>query len=241
MIMRKILLFLLLLCIVCQTVDAQKPLKKPQRKPKPQMTQPAKTTPSKKPNKHNNASTPRIVASGSIDGHDYVDLGLSVKWATCNVGASSPSDYGSYFAWGETSSKSEYTEENSLTYRKSMGDIAGNPRYDAARANWGSSWRLPTKMEIEDLVDKCKTRWTTYNGRKGRLVTGHNGKSIFLPAAGWRYGSSLSRGGECGACWSSTPYDGNTEGAYILGFDSGSFIRGYNYRNDGRTVRPVSE
>ena len=147
----------------------------PVRKP----SKPASTTPSKQPAK-SGSSSPRIVATGSIRGHDYVDLGLSVKWATCNVGATSPSGYSDYFAWGETSPKSEYTEGNSVTYKKNMGDIAGDSRYDAARANWGGSWRMPTAAEIKELANKCKTRWTTYNGHKGHLVMGPNGKSIFF-------------------------------------------------------------
>ena len=85
--------------------------------------------------------------NGKDEGHGYVDLGLSVKWATCNVGATSPEDYGHYFAWGERCPKEEYTRENSLTYRKDMSDIAGNPQYDAATANWGGNWRMPTKNE----------------------------------------------------------------------------------------------
>ena len=80
------------------------------------------------------------------NGHEYVDLGLSVKWATCNVGASSPEDTGYDFAWGETKPKATYTESNSVTYgNSSIGNIAGDARYDAARANWGGSWRLPRK------------------------------------------------------------------------------------------------
>ena len=118
------------------------------------------------------------------DGHEYVDLGLSVKWATCNVGASKPEEYGDYFAWGETSTKEEYTEENSLTYGKKMSDIAGNAQYDAARANWGGSWRMPTEYEWQELIDKCKWEWGKVTGVKVNKVTGPNGNSIFLPAAG---------------------------------------------------------
>ena len=176
-----------------------------------------------------------------INGHEYVDLGLSVKWATCNVGAEKPSDVGDFFAWGETSPKSEYTVENSITYKKIMGDIAGDSRYDAARANWGGSWRLPTKAEIEELVNKCETRWTTYNGSEGRLVTGPNGNSIFLPAAGWCDGSSQDSVGEDSDYWSSTPYERVTELANLLYFYGGDFCRTWGSRYYGRTVRPVSE
>ncbi len=120
-----------------------------------------------------------VKPTGKINGHEYADLGLSVKWATCNVGASSPSDYGNYYAWGETTPKGTYTEENSKTYGKNMGSIAGNSQYDAARANWGGSWRLPTASEIDELKSKCKYVWTTKGGVNGYKVTGPNGNSIF--------------------------------------------------------------
>ena len=180
-------------------------------------------------------------STGTINGHQYVDLGLSVKWADRNVGASSPSDYGSYFAWGETRTKSEYTEENSVTYEKNFGDISGNSQYDAARANWGSSWRLPTKDECQELVDKCKWVWTPQGGHNGYKVTGPNGNSIFLPAAGYRNGSSLDDAGVCGYYWSSTPREYNTQSAYYLTFGSGGHYVYWIYRNLGRSVRPVSE
>ena len=179
-------------------------------------------------------------SSGTINGHRYVDLGLSVKWATCNVGASSPSDYGDYFAWGETSPKSSYYNDNSVTYRKNIGDIAGNVHYDAACANWGSSWRLPTDSECQELVDKCTWTWTTQGGHEGYKVTGRNGNSIFLPAAGWRDGTSLYYAGDYGLYWSSTPYEGTTRHASIY-FNSGDqSVTGF-YRYCGQSVRPVSE
>ena len=180
--------------------------------------------------------------TGTINGHDYVDLGLSVKWATCNVGATSPSDYGSYFAWGETSTKSEYTEANSITYKKDMGDIAGNPQYDAARTNWGSTWRLPTKAECEELKNKCTWTWTTQGGHNGYRVTSKtNGNSIFVPAAGCRYGASLCYAGDYVYFWSSSPYGGDAELAYRLYFDSSGHCVDWGDRYYGRSVRPVSE
>ena len=183
----------------------------------------------------------QTVSTGTINGHKYVDLGLSVKWADRNVGAGSPSDYGSYFAWGETSTKSEYTEANSVTYEKDFGDIRGNSQYDAARANWGSSWRLPTKAECQELVDKCKWVWTTQGSHNGYKVTGPNGNSIFLPAAGCRNGSSLYFAGEDGYCWSSTPLESDARYAYYLYFGSGSHLVYWYDRSFGRSVRPVSE
>ena len=95
-----------------------------------------------------------FTTNGQINGHDFVDLGLpsGLKWATCNVGASSPSEYGNYYAWGEVEPKESYTQENCLTWGQEIGDISGNPQYDAARANWGGTWRMPTKSEFEELI-----------------------------------------------------------------------------------------
>ena len=176
-----------------------------------------------------------------INGHEYVDLGLSVKWATCNVGASKPEDYGNYYAWGETSTKSSYTSDNSKTYGKQMNDIKGNSQYDAARANWGGTWRLPTKAELEELKNKCTWRWTTQNGVKGYKVTGPNGNSIFLPVAGYRSGSSLDYAGVYGGYWSSTPYESDIFRAYYLYFSSGGQSVDWRSRFHGRSVRPVAE
>ena len=181
--------------------------------------------------------------TGTHAGHEWVDLGLSVKWATCNVGASSPTGYGNYYAWGETSPKSEYSSSNCKTWERSMSDIGGDPEYDAARANWGGSWRLPTKSECDELVNNCTRQWTTQNGVKGMLFTSkRNGNSIFFPAAGWRRGTSTNYAGELGDYWSSTPYEGSTQGAYNLYFGSGGSARtGWYGRRIGRTVRPVVE
>ncbi len=176
-----------------------------------------------------------------INGHEYVDLGLSVKWATCNVGATNPEDYGNYYAWGETTTKSTYTSSNSTTYGVSMSDISGNAEYDAARANWGGTWRMPTKAEFSELITNCTWAWTTQNEVNGYKVTGPNGNSIFLPAAGYRDGSSLGYAGSDGFYWSSTPgsYANN---AYGLSFDSsdcGWYDDGS--RSYGLCVRPVTE
>lgn len=115
--------------------------------------------------------------------YESVDLGLSVKWAAYNVGAENPWEYGDYFAYGETEPKDEYTMENCLTYEKSIPDLAGNPEYDAATANWGDGWRLPMKSEIQELIDNCEWEWTELEGVSGYNVTGPSGNSIFLPAA----------------------------------------------------------
>jgi len=189
------------------------------------------------------------------NGYEYVDLGLpsGLKWATCNVGASSPEEYGDYFAWGETETKSEYTYDNSLTldktleYLKANGyiDDEGNltPEHDAATANWGGTWRMPTKAEQQELRDNCTWIWTAQNGVNGYKVTGPNGSCIFLPAAGYRYGSSLSSDGDDGYYWSSTPdvsyFD---DYAYCLYFYyGGEYVDWYYNRIYGLTIRPITE
>ena len=173
--------------------------------------------------------------------HEYVDLGLSVKWATCNVGATSPEEYGNYYAWGEVNTKGTYTEANSLTYGMQMNDITGNTQYDAATANWGGDWRMPTKVEQNELLVYCTWTWTTQNGVNGYNVEGPNGNSIFLPAAGYRSGSSLYGAGVYGGFWNSMPYGSNSGSAYYLDFSSSSLYMYYDYRYEGRSVRPVIE
>ena len=188
-------------------------------------------------------------SSGTIAGHKYVDLGLpsGLKWATCNVGANSPEDYGDYYAWGETSTKSNYTDKNSTTYGKAMSDIGGNPKYDVASAKWGSSWRLPTKAEFDELCneDNCTWLWTTQGGKNGyKVISKRNGNSIFLPAAVRRYGTSPDRAGSrsSGFYWSSTPYYSRTyHHAYYLYFYSYDRYTDWGYRCNGLSVRPVSK
>ena len=191
---------------------------------------------------------------GIINGHEYVDLGLpsGLKWATCNVGANNPEDYGDYFAWGETTTKSEYIWGNSLTdglsisELQSQGIIDGDhnltPSYDAARANWGGSWRMPTEAEQRELIDNCTWERTTQNGVNGYKVTGPNGNSIFLSAAGYRDGSSLYSAGEYGYYWSSTPDESDSDYAYLLflyGSHQGGVVRIRRFY--GQSVRPVVE
>ena len=180
-------------------------------------------------------------STGTENGHEWVDLGLpsGLKWATCNVGASSPEKSGNYYAWGETKPKDEYTQANSLTYRKQMDDISGNAQYDAATANWGGEWRMPTYTEMTELNNKCTWEWTKQNGVKGYKVTGPNGNSIFLPAVGYLHGTTFYSG-SCGSSyyWGSTPHS-NTVDACYLKFDSGGHSTSDNYRYYGYSVRPV--
>ena len=184
---------------------------------------------------------------------EYVDLGLpsGLKWATCNVGANKPEDYGDYFAWGETSTKAEYNSDNCPTYGLSKSELQsqgyvdseGNitSQYDTARAKWGGKWRMPTKAELQELCNKCTWTWMSQNGIDGYKVTGPNGNSIFLPAAGYRNGSSLYRAGGYGFYWSSTPNESGSDDAYLLYFGSSSHSMDVSSRLYGFSVRPVLE
>ena len=186
-----------------------------------------------------------------VDGHEVVDLGLSVCWATMNVGANSPYDYGSYFAWGETNPKSVY---NWSTYKwcngssETMTKYCNNNKYgvvdnlftlelsdDAANVNWGEHWRMPTNEELEELQCKCKWEFQTINGVSGFHITGPNGNSIFLPNAGLRREDNVYEGGA--HYWSScvgysAPYNAIELSSYSVGEEF--------YRYYGRSVRPVT-
>ena len=192
--------------------------------------------------------------------HEYVDLGLpsGLLWATCNVGADSPEDYGDYFAWGETQPKSDYSWG---TYQYCTGSNTRLTKYcnnasygyngytdnltvleasdDAATANWGSGWRMPTKEECQELFNYTTHTWTTQNGVDGRLFTATNGNSLFLPATGYRHGWVLYDVGVGGGCWSSSLRTGTPYRAWGLGFGS-SDCRVYDPdRKYGLSVRPV--
>lgn len=174
-----------------------------------------------------------------LNGHEWVDLGLSVMWATCNVGASGPSDYGDYYAWGETTIKHSFTEDNSRTFEIDyVGDISGSSCYDVATAKWGVGWRIPTKEELDELVDRCDWQWISLEGHSGYKVTGPSGNSIFLPAAGWKYGISID-GIDCGFYWSSTPDWSTAYYANSLTFNQETHGVGLNNRYHGFSVRPV--
>ena len=183
----------------------------------------------------------RIFGEKAINGHEYVDLGLSVKWATCNVGAVLPTDNGDYYAWGEISVKAIYTGENSIAFGREFGDISADFRYDVARKCWGGTWRLPTFDEIKELKEKCIWTWDIQCGHKGYSVVGPNGNSIFFPASGYRYGVLLNNAGERGYYWTAIPDNGNTRGAYALAIDSKQCDFHWGCRYYGHSVRPVSD
>ena len=177
-----------------------------------------------------------------------VDLGLSVKWASMNVGAKQPSDLGSEFAWGETSPKKDYTW---LTYKYAKGsaesimDIGENisyTEYDAASANWGVRWRMPTVDDYKELVNRCNLKWTTAGDREGLKATGPNGNSIFFPA------EAISA--DLGSLFNTHYYTGNLrttsglfvnacEDAYTFKFSPDGFEFGSQSRCFGCYIRPI--
>lgn len=189
-------------------------------------------------NNRNSTSTPARQTRGYENGHEWVDLGLpsGLKWATCNVGAGEPSDYGNYYAWGEVATKGSYTSGNSLTLGKSLNNIEGDPRYDAARANWGGAWRLPTEKECKELLEYCTLEEATVNGHKGHIVHGRNGNSIFVPRAGYCDGIAGPKSIGAGSSYWAGTAPNNQNGVYLaFGYKNTNNIT----RHSGRSVRPV--
>ena len=232
--------------------------------------------------------------SGNKDGHDYVDLGLPSGrlWATCNVGASKPTEYGDYFAWGEIQPKEDYVwstykyvlkdyqvlgdslaclgidkytvvdsatniVDSVLWYTKKGNFIGDNIKIleakdDAATANWGIEWRMPTWQDLKELMYGCKWKWTNNFKRSGiagfKGVSKKNGNIIFLPAAGYRSGYSsfykeedigLHNGGKRGYYWSSSLYGDYSLVSYSLNFFSDNFFHDEKDRSTGLSIRAV--
>ena len=185
------------------------------------------------------------------DSHEYVDLGLpsGTLWATCNIGAESPEDYGDYFAWGETEPKTSFgwstysfgTKNNLSKYTSSDGIEELQPEDDAAVANWGNEWKMPSKEQLEELINSnyTTTVWTTQNEVTGRLITSKsNGKSIFLPAAGYYFNDNYKEAGNRGNYWSRSLHS-NLYNAYELSIQSGNIYLGALERGYGMSIRPV--
>ena len=190
------------------------------------------------------------------DEHEWVDLGLSVKWATMNVGANAPEEYGDYFAWGEVEPKEEYNwetykwcEGTATTLTKyninsSYGTVDNksilDPEDDAAHVYWGGDWRMPTQEEQDELYSKCTWTWTTQNGVNGYTVVGPNGSSIFLPAAGVRYNASLGNVDTDGYYWPGSLGSNDQSRCRYLSLSSlKPDLNYYIWRSYGLTVRPV--
>ena len=198
--------------------------------------------------------------------YEAVDLGLSVRWASFNVGATKPEEYGGYYAWGETEEKEDYSWE---TYKWCNGTSTSMTKYctgkwfgtidhktvldledDIAHVKWGGDWRMPTKEEQRELLNNCTWTRATQNGVNGYKVTGPNGNSIFLPAAGYRYGTDVYNRGDYGYFWSSSAQGYYSYSALGLSFGDGDYDLSFgdgdcgssNYeRCYGQAVRPVIE
>ena len=172
----------------------------------------------------------------------WVDLGLSVKWASGNLGADCPEGAGMYFAWGETLPKTSYDVENSLAWHQDFYDITGSQRYDAAHVHWGREARIPTANEFKELVDRCSWKNVTMNGVNGMQVTGPNGNKIFLPAAGYCIGIRKEKRLSYGLYWCSTPYITNNDYSFAMKFDlyGKHDIETYG-REYGLSIRPVHQ
>ena len=200
----------------------------------------------------------KIITRGQLNGHDWVDLGLpsGTKWATCNVGADTPEGYGEYFAWGETTTKEtyssstySYSNDGKLTKYCNNAECGNNgftdaltileASDDAAIANWGAGWRMPTYDEMLELINNCTVTWTIQNGVNGSLFTGQNGNSIFMPAAGYSNGSSPYDSSNYGSYWSSSLCTGFPYHAVILYFNPEGCYISDRYRFWGFSVRPV--
>ena len=197
---------------------------------------------------------------GGSGEHEYVDLGLpsGTLWATCNVGANVPEEYGDYIAWGEITPKTTYSwsnyqycngdeytltkycDDSSYGYSGFTDDLTTLlPEDDAVTANWGNGWRMPTDAEWMELYQNTTRTWTTQNGVNGYLFTASNGNSLFLPAAGQRWVDELYFAGSRGLYWSSSLGTIYPNLAWFFMFYSGNFEMGHDYRCCGQSVRPV--
>ena len=196
------------------------------------------------------------------EAHEWVDLGLpsGMLWATCNIGATRPEEYGDYFAWGETEPKEVYSwatykwcngDYNTLTKYCSNSDYGANgfvdnkkeldPEDDAAYVNWGSSWRMPTMAQLQELVENCTWQMSTKKGVEGQLAKGPNGKTLFLPAASYYYNSWLSEEDITGDYWSREGGYSSSFLAFDLYFESAGNVYwdDFMFRKNGLSVRPV--
>lgn len=195
-----------------------------------------------------------------LNGHEAVDLGLSVKWATCNVGANSPEEYGGYYAWGEIEEKDiydysnykycNYSEKSITKYCTHSSDGTADNKIlldsedDAAHVKWGGSWRIPTYSEFSELLNEncCSWTWTTQNNVNGYVVLSKiNGNSIFLPAAGYRSEGDIDREGTYGSYWSASLYETYSDDfAHVLSFSISLLHTRKRDRSYGFSVRPVT-
>lgn len=182
-----------------------------------------------------------------------IDMGDAGFWGCCNVGANKPEEYGSYFAWGDTEPKNDYSWDSYDYWTDSNGDgdvasteladigsdIGGNSAYDAATKKWGSIWRMPSFSQIEKLRSNCPFEWTQLNGINGWMFTAPNSNKIFMPAAGYRYYTAPRDLGSHGYYWTSSAVATFKWHAHYLDLLQDKTTPSSRYRFHGCTVRPV--
>lgn len=170
-----------------------------------------------------------------------IDLGLpsNTKWCCCNVGADSPEAYGSYYAWGETWEKDDYSSSTYAYYGEDIGSDISGTIYDAAHVCMGAPWRMPSLEQLQELVGNCTVEWSELNETTGLLLTGSNGNHLFLPAAGDWNGSTYESAGIYGSYWSSNPSGSYNATGYC--FYSSGYNTFYNYgiRHTAQSIRAV--
>lgn len=185
------------------------------------------------------------------DQHPHaIDLGLpsGTHWACCNVGAAAPSEFGGYYAWGETSEKEDYSWDTYAHYSQQTGnyadlgsDICGTD-LDPAHALWGGDWQMPSQEQCAELVAYCSSEWAKVGDVYGRFIMGRNGGCIFIPAAGCRWFGYRNNAYSHVCCWSGTAYSPYAGAAYGLGFYQGKQVwTDYDYRYFGQSIRAVAE
>ena len=182
---------------------------------------------------------------------EAVDMGLGVKWASCNLGATAPEEYGNYYSWAEVAPKGDYLWD---TYAYKGEGPWGMTKYnkgfqlnyqaeaedDAAAATLGDGWRMPTSAEMTELVNNTDWKWGELNGVKGYTVTSQkNGNSIFLPAAGYMDGKELRYAGSAGRYWSQTRHPYHPQCGMNIFFSTEYHYVYFYERYRGYTIRPV--
>jgi len=183
------------------------------------------------------------VSDPTVTAGQAVDLGLSVYWASCNLGAEKPEDYGDYYAWGETKPKNRYKDEDYAYYNSSscsfidIGQDIGGTEYDATTVNLGKDWRMPTKDEVKELMNNCTWVWVQINNTNGYKVIGKNGNTIFLPASGLKVVYEAGKNKHL-TYWTSSSLNNSTANAFVY---FGSEIGFFPYdKYEGLVIRPVT-
>lgn len=186
--------------------------------------------------------------TGTVQGHDYVDLGLSVKWATCNVGADSPSEYGGLYGWGDATGNKVSVDLDDYPNANPPANISGT-QYDIAYNKWGNKWRIPTSDELRELKSECSWQEKTLNGINGLECIGPNGNSIFFPFGGIREGSNIMNKGDSGDYWSANSNENGMKPEFSIQYATHLMLSSSSHiivnvsckRYMGLSIRPVTE